>query len=51
MRDNVVEGMSEVIVKLIAMVWEFWFPLKINVFSWQLLQDKILTHQISFQGE
>jgi hypothetical protein len=36
---------SNVLDSLLVKVWKSWVPSKMIVFSWQLLQDKVLTRQ------
>jgi len=44
----VVDERSVDIVQLIAKVWESWSLLEVNVFSWELFQDRIPTRQNLF---
>ncbi|MCH92094.1 hypothetical protein A2U01_0013027 [Trifolium medium] len=40
---QIVIGRSGEEVSILAKVWKSWAPLKVMVFSWQLLQDRIST--------
>jgi hypothetical protein len=48
MRASVVDERSEDITQFVANVWVSWSPFKVNVFSWQLLQDRVSTRQNIF---
>lgn len=35
-------------IRLLSSVWKSWSPLRVKIFSWQLVQDRILTCQNRF---
>lgn len=50
-RASEVDMRSDEIIQLLSKVWESWSLLKVKVFSWQLLQDRIFDSTESFSKE
>jgi len=47
MRASEVDRRPSVVVQLLYRVWGFWSPLKVKVFSWKALKDRIPTCHFS----